>query len=65
VKHWHRLLREVEDFPSLETFKARLDRALSNQLKFLKASPFTAGGLDYVTFKGLFQSQLFYDSMML
>jgi len=27
VKHWHRLPR---DAPSLETFKARLDRALSN-----------------------------------
>ncbi|KFP46699.1 hypothetical protein N323_11201, partial [Cathartes aura] len=30
VKHWNRLLREVVDAPSLETFKARLDRALSN-----------------------------------
>ncbi|KFW63665.1 hypothetical protein AS28_03791, partial [Pygoscelis adeliae] len=31
VKHWHRLpTREVVDAPSLETFKVRLDRALSN-----------------------------------
>jgi len=30
VKHWNRLPREVVDAPSLETFKARLDRALSN-----------------------------------
>lgn len=30
VKHWPRLLREVTDAPSLETFQARLDRALSN-----------------------------------
>jgi len=30
VKQWHRLLREVVDAPSLETFKIRLDRALSN-----------------------------------
>ncbi|KFQ99244.1 hypothetical protein Y956_03773, partial [Nipponia nippon] len=30
VKHWNRLPREVGDAPSLETFKARLDRALSN-----------------------------------
>ncbi|KFP19906.1 hypothetical protein Z169_07101, partial [Egretta garzetta] len=30
VKHWHRLPREVVEAPSLETFKARLDRALSN-----------------------------------
>jgi len=29
VKHWHRLPREVIDAPSLETFKARLDGALS------------------------------------
>ncbi|KFW61538.1 hypothetical protein AS28_02149, partial [Pygoscelis adeliae] len=30
LKHWHRLPREVVDAPSLETFKARLDGALSN-----------------------------------
>ena len=30
VKGWHRLPREVVAAPSLETFKARLDRALSN-----------------------------------
>ncbi|KAK4830571.1 hypothetical protein QYF61_011749 [Mycteria americana] len=30
VKHWHRLPREVVDAPSLEAFKVRLDRALSN-----------------------------------
>ena len=30
VKHWHRLPREVVDAPSLETFKARLNGALSN-----------------------------------
>jgi len=29
VRHWHRLPREVVDTPSLETPKARLDRALS------------------------------------
>jgi len=44
VKHWHRLPREVVDAPSLETFKARLDRALSN-LVWLKLSLLTAGGL--------------------
>ncbi|KFV90313.1 hypothetical protein N327_12568, partial [Fulmarus glacialis] len=30
VKHWNRLPREVVDAPSVETFKVRLDRALSN-----------------------------------
>ncbi|KFP16734.1 hypothetical protein Z169_02338, partial [Egretta garzetta] len=30
VKHWNRLPRKVVEAPSLEAFKARLDRALSN-----------------------------------
>ena len=30
VKHWNRLARVVTDAPSLETFKVRLDGALSN-----------------------------------
>ncbi|KFP12155.1 hypothetical protein Z169_13727, partial [Egretta garzetta] len=30
VKHWHRLPRVVVEAPSLETFKARLDGALSS-----------------------------------
>ena len=30
VKYWNGLLREVVEAPSLETFKARLDGALSN-----------------------------------
>ena len=44
VKPWHRLPREVVDAPSLETFKARLDGALSN-LIWLKMSLLVAGGL--------------------
>jgi len=44
VKHWHRLSREVVDAPSLETFKARLDGALSNLVE-LKMSLLTAGVL--------------------
>ncbi|KFQ39850.1 hypothetical protein N332_11027, partial [Mesitornis unicolor] len=30
VRHWHRLPREAVDAPSLEVFKARLDRALGS-----------------------------------
>ncbi|KAK4813626.1 hypothetical protein QYF61_014386 [Mycteria americana] len=33
VRHWHRLPREVVDAPSLDTFKVRLDGALSNLLR--------------------------------
>ena len=32
VKHWNRLPREAIDGPSLETFKVRLDRSVSNQI---------------------------------
>jgi len=39
--------------PSLETFKARLDGALSNLIQ-LKMSLLTAGGLDQMTSKGPF-----------
>jgi len=46
VKQRHRLPREVVDAPSLETFKARLDGALSNLLIKLKMSLLTAEGLD-------------------
>jgi len=45
VRDWHRLRREVVNAPSLETFKARLDGALSNLIE-LKVSLLTAGGLD-------------------
>jgi len=30
VRHWHRFPREAVSAPSLEVFKARMDRDLSN-----------------------------------
>ena len=45
VEHWNRLPREVVEAPSLETFKARLDEALSN-LIWSGMSLLLAGGLD-------------------
>ena len=45
MKPWHRLPREVGDASSLESFKLRLDRALSNVIQ-LEMSLITAGGLD-------------------
>jgi len=44
-RHWHRLPREVGDASSLETFKVRLDGALSNLIQ-LKISLLIAGVLD-------------------
>ena len=34
VRCWHRLPREVEDAPSLEMFKARLDGALGSLVQY-------------------------------
>ena len=41
LKHWHRLRRKIVKAPSLEAFKVKLDRALSN-LVYLKMSLLTA-----------------------
>jgi len=63
VKHWHWFPREVVDAPPLETFKVRLDGALSNLIQ-LKMSLLTAGRLDQMASKGPFQPKPFYDSMI-
>jgi len=51
VKHWKRLPRDVVDAPSLETFKVRLDGALSN-LVYMHMSLVTAVVFDQMTLKG-------------
>lgn len=61
---WNRLPREVVDAPSLETFKVRLGRALSNVV-WLKMSLFIPEGLGYMIFGGPFQPNLFYDFIIL
>ena len=50
--------------PSLETFKARLDGALSIVV-WLKISLLTAGGLSQMTSKGPFHPKAFCDSVIL
>ena len=64
VRHWNRLPRDLLDAWSPETFKARLDQALGN-LIYLQMSLFTAGELDYMTFRGPFQLYRFYDSLIM
>ena len=62
VRPWCRLPREVVNAPTLETFKVRLDGALSNLIQ-LKMSLLTAGGLDWMALKGPFQPKPYYDSV--
>lgn len=62
VEHLRRLPRQVVGALSLETFKVRLDVALSNLIEF-KMSILIAGALNQMTFKYPFQSKLFYLSV--
>jgi len=62
VKPWNRLPREVVDAPSLGTFQARLDRALSS-LTQVKMSLLTAGGLGWMASEGPSQPKAFHDSV--
>jgi len=64
VKPWNRLPRVLVDAPSLETFQARLDGALSN-LTQVKMSLLTAGGLGWMASEGPFQPKPFYGSVIL
>lgn len=53
IKHWN--LARGWDAPSMETFKIRLDTALSN-LTYLKMSLLITGVLDLMTFKRSFSN---------
>lgn len=46
TEHWNRLSREVTDSPSLKTFKARLNRALSNLIYLKMSLPSEVGPQD-------------------
>jgi len=61
MKHWHRLPREVVDAPSLEVFKVRLDRALSNLVCWKVSLP-RAGGLELDNLLRSFQRKPVYGS---
>ena len=43
VRHWHRLPSEVVDAPSLESFQARLDGAVSNLVQREVSLPVAEG----------------------
>jgi len=59
VKPWPGLPREVVDAPSLETFQARLDGALSNLVEDVHGH---CRGLGWMASKGPSQPKLSYDS---
>jgi len=55
-RQWNRLPNDVVDAPSLETFKARLDQFLGNQIKLWMSLVHCRGvGLDVSTLSGPFQ----------
>jgi len=60
VGHWNRLPKEVVDAPSLEAFKARLVRALSNPLG---GAPAYTRGLEQDDHECPFQPKPFCDSV--
>lgn len=43
VRHWHRLLKEVVDAPSLEVLKARLDGSLGKLVCWEMSLPMAGG----------------------
>ena len=59
VRHWHRLPSKSADASSLEAFRARLDGALSNLVKWELSLPI-AGVLELDDLKCPFQPKPFY-----
>lgn len=64
MRHWNRSPREVANAPSLETFKPRLDGALSDLVLWEMSLPI-AGELELGDVKSPLQPKLFCDSMIL
>ena len=58
VRHWNRLPSEVVDAPSLEAFKARLDGAVNNLVRWEVSLPI-AGVLELDDINGPFQPKPF------
>ena len=59
VSHWHRIPREVADFPSLEVFKSGLNGTMDSLIWKVTTLP-TAGSLELD--EDPFQPKPFYDS---
>ena len=60
MRHWKRLPREAVDAPSLQLFKARLNEALGNLIRWVASLPME----EMLELAGVpFQSELFYDSL--
>lgn len=62
TQHWHRLPREILEYPSLEILKIHLDTALSN---WLRMALLEHGELNKMTFGSHFQPQHFCVSLIL
>lgn len=62
--HFSSFLREAVESLCFEIFQARLNKAV-NILTYVWNQPWFEQGLDYMTFRGFFVPELFYDSVSL
>ena len=60
TEHWNRLLKDIVEFPSLETFKTHLDPPALPAV-----GDCSSKGLDWVISRGPFQPLQLYDSVIL